>query len=381
MISPASTATTASGLRALAASQPAPSPTKGQPALDEFQASSPDKHKLGFEAAYTAASAVSLVGRGAARVGQVYALAGGLAGLPGWSLSGPLALAAGTIDVAVGASKGRQAAVNRDGVGALQGNLQLAQGLATYAAVAAPALGAPPAVGLVAGGLAAAALVGRLGVAAYDKIQDRNKEKAREAEQAARETPAGQPTGPSQAPTVKASQAGSPQLAGKAEAPSEDPSQIGDSRRHEKAFAFSQANDTFFRGVGGMGAFWTNLDVIRGNQPNQVFEMLGVVGGTYSFLTGISATRSSAVNRNTEGTVSGALQTVQGAASVAAAMGMGRPAAIVAAGAWVANTAWGIYNQVKAVAGDKAHKEKATVAPPSPTPAPPKAPEEGPKPV
>ena len=125
----ASTATNASALRALACGQPATAPARSQPELDEFQASSPDKHKLGFEVAYTAASAVSLVGRGAARVGQVYALGAGLAGLPNWSLSGPLA--AGTIDVAVGASKGRQAAINRDRAGALQGNLQLAQGLAT----------------------------------------------------------------------------------------------------------------------------------------------------------------------------------------------------------------------------------------------------------
>ncbi len=372
----ASTATNASALRTLACGQPAAAPARSQPQLDEFQASSPDKHKLGFEAAYTAASAVSLVGRGAARVGQVYALGAGLAGLPNWSLSGPLALAAGTIDVAVGASKGRQAAINRDSAGALQGNLQLAQGLATYAAVAAPALGAPPAVGLVAGGVAAAALVGRLGFAAWDRIQEGRQARAPQAEPSAQGTEAEQPVvGP------QASGTGELEIAAQAGNRPEAPDQVGDSRRHEKAFAFSQANDSFFRGVGGVGSLWTNVELIRGNQPNPAFGMLGVVGGTYSFLTGVSATKSSAVNRNVQGTVSGALQIVQGAATVAAATGLGRPAAFVAAGAWAANTAWSIYNQVKAVAGNGGDEKKAPVAPPVPAPAPPKAPEEGPKPV
>lgn len=354
MIAITPTPTPASGLRALASGSPAPSGDPEGPALDEFQASSPDKHRKGFEAAYTAASAVSLLARGAARAGQVYALAGGVAGLPAWSLSGPLALAAGTMDVAVGASQGRRAAVNRDGHGALKGSLQLFQGLATCAAVAAPALGAPALVGTLAGGVAAAALVGRLGVAAHEKIQERK------------------PVGAEQDPQPPSPPA--QEVAGPAETSAstraDDLGEVGGSRKFEKAFAFSQANDQFVRGVGGMGAMWNTVETLRGNPPKAVFGMLGMVGGTCALLDGINKTRASAINRYLPDTVSGALQTVQGAATMAVSMGLGRPAAIVAAGAWVANTAWSVFSQVRAVTGEEGGKEKPAPAPPSP-PSPP----------
>ncbi len=354
MIAITPTPTPASGLRALASGSPAPSGDPEGPALDEFQASSPDKHRKGFEAAYTAASAVSLLAQGAARAGQVYALAGGVAGLPAWSLSGPLALAAGTMDVAVGASQGRRAAVNRDGHGALKGSLQLFQGLATCAAVAAPALGAPALVGTLAGGVAAAALVGRLGVAAHEKIQERK------------------PVGAEQDPQPPSPPA--QEVAGPAETSAstraDDLGEVGGSRKFEKAFAFSQANDQFVRGVGGMGAMWNTVETLRGNPPKAVFGMLGMVGGTCALLDGINKTRASAINRYLPDTVSGALQTVQGAATMAVSMGLGRPAAIVAAGAWVANTAWSVFSQVRAVTGEEGGKEKPAPAPPAP-PAPP----------
>lgn len=357
--------TPASSLRALASAPQASASAQEGPGLDEFQAASPDKHRKGFEAAYTAASAVRFLAQGAARAGQVYALAGGLAGLPGWSLSGPLALAAGTIDVAVGASQGRQAAVNRDGHGALKGSLQLFQGLATYAAVAAPALGAPALVGAVAGGAAAAALVGRLGVAAHEKLQERKQ---------AHSEPETQAPQPAQAPA-------SPAPAGESSAPpafskASDLGEVGGSRKFEKAFAFSQANDQFFRGIGGMGAMWNTVEAIRGSSPKAIYGMLGMVGGTYSLLGGLSKTRSSAINRHLPDTVSGALQTVQGAATMAVSMGLGRPAAIVAAGAWVANTVWSVLGQVRAVTGDEGGKEKPAPEPPPAPPAPPSPPED-----
>jgi len=355
------TPTSASGLRALALASGSPTPSGAPegPALDEFQASSPDKNRKGFEAAYTAASAVSLLAQGAARTGQVYALAGAVAGLPAWSLSGPLALAAGTIDVAVGASQGRRAAVNRDAHGALKGSLQLFQGLATYAAVAAPALGAPALLGTLAGGVAAAALVGRVGVAAHEKFQER------------KQAQADQELQPPSPPTQEVARPAETS----AFANAEDLGEVGGSRKFEKAFAFSQANDQFVRGVGGMGAMWNTVESIRGNPPKAVFGMLGMVGGTVSLLDGINKTRASAINRYLPDTVSGALQTVQGAATMAVSMGLGRPAAIVAAGAWVANTAWSVFSQVRAVTGEDGGKEKPAPAPPKP-PAPPAPPED-----
>lgn len=330
MTSIASTVTTATGLRALAGSPQAPAGKPGQPQIDEFQASSPDKHKAGFETAFNAVGVVDTLARTAGTAGQFMTVVGGLSGLPAPGIAGVLALVGGTYDVAIGSSVGKQSAVNRNGMGALAGNLQLAQGLATYAAVLAPTFGAPPLVGTVAAGLAAGAFVGRLGLKGYAKL------KAATAKEEAGGPAVQQPT---------------PKPGEKYEKP--EPGQVGTSRKFEKAFAFSQANDAFFRGLGGMGAFWTNIDVIRGSQPGGIFGILGFVGGTYSLLSGVSTAKHSAINRNVAGTVDGTLQSVQGLATLAAGMGMGRPAAAVAIGAWVARTAYSIYSQIKQVSGDK----------------------------
>ena len=350
MTSIASTVTTATGLRALATAPQAPAAKPGQPQLDEFQASSPDKHKAFFETAYNAVGVVDTVARTAGTAGQFMTVVGSLAGLAMPSLAGPLALVGGTYDVALGSSIGKQSAVNRNGMGALAGNLQLAQGLATYGAVLAPALGAPPIVGTVAAGLAGAVFVGRMGLKGYAKLQEGKKQD--EAPKAPVEQPSPKPGEPYRAP---------------------EPGQVGSSRKFEKAFAFSQANDAFFRSVGGMGAFWTNVDVLRGQQPGNLFGVLGFVGGTYSLISGVSTARHSAINRNVDGTITGALQSVQGLATLAAGMGMGRPAAIVAAGAWAARSAYGIWSQIRAVSG-KGESEAAAPTAPAAPPAAPEAP-------
>lgn len=357
MTSIASTVTTATGLRALASGKPAAAAPPDRPGIDEFQASSPDKNRAGFETAYNAVSVLETVTRSAARAGQFYTVVGGLAGMPASGLAGVLTLVGGTYDVAIGSSIGKQSAVNRNGAGALAGNLQVAQGIASLAAVAGPALGAPPVVATVAAGVAAGAFAGRLGVQAYAKFKAAKAEKA---EQEAKAQAAAAP------PAAATPQAPAPAPADPAKG---EPTQVGSSRKFEKAFAFSQANDAFFRGLGGMGAFWTNVDAIRGQQPGGVFGMLGFVGGTYSVLSGVSTAKASAINRNVDGTVQGTLQTVQGVATLATAMGMGRPAAIVAAGAWAARTAWSIYQQVKAVAGDKDESQAAEQAAPASAPA------------
>ena len=336
----ASTVTNATGLRALASGKAAAAAPPERTELDAFQASSPDKNRAGFETAYNAVTALETVTRSAARAGQLYTVVGALAGLPASGLAGVATLVAGTYDVAIGSSIGKQSAVNRSGAGALMGNLQVVQGLASLGSVVAPALGAPAVVGTVAAGLAVAALAGRMGVQAYGKMQA--SKKAKEAEAPAASAPA--------APAPKPEDGSKPE-------------QVGSSRKFEKAFAFSQANDSFFRGLGGMGAFWTNVDALRGTQPSGIFGMLGFVGGTYSVLSGVSTAKASAINRNLEGTVSGTLQTVQGVATLATGMGLGRPAAVVAAGAWAARTAWSLYNQIKAVAGDKESESAAAAVP------------------
>lgn len=80
----------------------------------------------------------------------------------------------------------------------------------------------------------------------------------------------------------------------------------------------------------------------------------------------MSTAKHSAINRNVAGTVDGTLQSVQGLATLAAGMGMGRPAAAVAIGAWVARTAYSIYSQIKQVSGDKDESAAAAAAPAAP---------------
>lgn len=351
MTSIASNLTTASGLRDLASGILNPGPVaQDDKAVDKFQASSPDKNRGAYEVAYNGVAVIDTLARTAGRAGQFYTVLGPLSGLPASGLAGVTALVGGTYDLAIGASVARQSAVNRNSKGAWTGNLQVLQGLATYAAVLAPSFGAPPAVGLAAAGVAAAAWAGRTGIGVASKIGGMIGGKE------AKEPMA--PIGPK--PGEKY----------------EEPQQSGNSRKYEKAFAFAQANDAFFRGLGGMGAFWTNIDGVRGLQPGGIFGILGFVGGTYSLISGVSTARASAINHNKAGTIDGTLQTVQGVATLATAMGLGRPAAAVAIGAWVARTAYMIYNQVKAISGDKEESAAASPVPPaaSPAPAPPAEP-------
>lgn len=322
----------ASTLRAVAAQNPAPpSGPSRPPEKDEFQAASPDKHKQAYETAYNAASAVGVLTRTLGKAGQYFSLTMGAMGVPQLGLGGIFSLIGGTYDVAVGASQAKNAAANRDGIGALQGNLQVMQGLATYLALWGPVFGSTT-VGQVASIAALGAFAARLGVKGYGALKAAA---ARKAEEKAREAAAASPQQASPQPP-----AGPPGGV--------DPEGKGKDRKFEKAFAFSHAVDQFNRGLSGLGAFWTNVDSgIFGTRPGGIFGILGFAGGTYSLLAGVAKTRASAINRNKVGTVDGVLHTVQGLATIGAALGMGRIAGLTAIGAWAGRTFYTIYHQLK----------------------------------
>ena len=131
-------------------------------------------------------------------------------------------------------------------------------------------------------------------------------------------------------------------------------------RKFEKSFAFVNSTDQFFRGIGGMASFWNVAGaVFSGNASGGLFGIpgLGFVGAAYSVATGVAMTKHSAINRNMDGTVDGALQTVGGIAATAVCMmgpaGMGRIPALVAAGCFIARTGYQIYSQSKRLKGDK----------------------------
>jgi hypothetical protein len=318
----------ASTLRAVAAGNPAPASGPSRPPeKDEFQTASPDKHKQAYETAYNAASAVGVFTRTLGKAGQYFSLTLGAMGVPQLGLGGIFSLIGGTYDVAVGASQAKNAAVNHDGIGALHGNLQVMQGLATYLALWGPVFGSTT-VGQVASIAALGAFAARMGVKGYGALKAAAARKAEE----------------------KAAGAGTslPQQASSQPPGGVDPEGKGKNRKFEKAFAFSHAVDQFNRGLSGLGAFWTNVDSgIFGTQPGGIFGILGFAGGTYSLLEGVAKTRASAINRNKVGTVDGVLHTVQGLATIGAALGMGRIAGLTAIGAWAGRTFYTIYHQLK----------------------------------
>ncbi len=349
--------------------QPAQSPA-GKPDVDEFQANSPSRHERTFETIYNGVGTLGALTDIAAKTGQVLSLAGPLAGFQAGPLAGSAALVAGTFDIARGASAAKQAAVNRDGLGSLAGSLQVMQGLATYAAALAPAFGGPGVASAVAAGVAVAAWAGRKGVAAYAKAQAA---RAGEEKEATQPSQSATPTNPS-APSNPSVPGASPQPLALASTPSGSTGlsttgieEADRSRKFEQSFAFVNSVDQFFRGIGGIASFWNVAGgVFSGSASGGLFGIpgLGFIGSGYTVATGVAMTKHSAINRNMDGTIDGALQTVGGLAAVATCLlgpaGMARIPAIVAAGAFVARTAYQIYSTSKRL-GDGDDKEKKSL--------------------
>ncbi len=345
--------------------QPA-QPPAGKSDVDEFQANSPSRHERTFETIYNGVGTLGALTDIAAKTGQVLSLAGPLAGFQAGPLAGSAALVAGTFDIARGASAAKQAAVNRDGLGSLAGSLQVVQGLATYAAALAPAFGGPAVASAVAAGVAVAAWAGRKGVAAYAKAQA-----ARAGEEKEASSPSSSQAAAPSNPSVPGS---TPQPLALASTPSgstglatADIQEADRSRKFEQSFAFVNSVDQFFRGIGGIASFWNVAGgVFSGSASGGLFGIpgLGFIGSGYTVATGVAMTKHSAINRNMDGTIDGALQTVGGLAAVATCLlgpaGMARIPAIVAAGAFVARTAYQIYSTSKRF-GDGDDKEKKSL--------------------
>lgn len=339
-----------------AAQAPAQQPPAAQPKpeVDAFQANSPSRHERTFETIYNGVGALGVLTDIASKTGQALSIAGPLAGFQAGGLASAGALVAGTLDIARGASHAKQAAINRDSAGSLQGSIQVVQGLATYATALAPAFGAPPVVSAVCAGLAVAAFAAQKGVGAYGAAKAKAAAKAAEKNPAISSTPA-QPQAPA-APTQPLALASAPSGA-TGLATTEKAELDPDRNRHfEKSFAFVNSVDQFFRGIGGLASFWNVAGAVTsGTASGGLFGIpgLGFVGTAYSVATGVAMTKHSAMNRNMDGTVDGALQTIGGLAATAVCAGGGRIPALVAAGCFVARTAYQIYSQSQKLKGDK----------------------------
>lgn len=333
--------------------QPPVAPPKQDPEVDEFVANSPHKNERTFEAIYNGVGALGALTDIAAKTGQALTIAGPLAGFSAGPLGSAGALVAGTFDIARGASFAKQSAINRNATGSLQGSLQVVQGLATYATALAPAFGAPTAVAAVAAGVAVAAFAAQKGVGAFAAA----KAKAKAAE--AKSAPAVAPQGPAPAVSRLAPASAPSGATGLAttEQPELDPDR---NRKFEKSFAFVNSVDQFFRGIGGMASMWNVMGAATsGSASGGLFGIpgIGFIGSAYTVATGVSMTKHSAINRNMDGTVDGALQTVGGLAATAVCLlgpaGMGRVPALVAAGCFIARTGYQIYSQSKRLKGDE----------------------------
>lgn len=272
-----------------------------------------DKHRPSYEAAYNLSRGLAFGVEGGARIGQTMHLGSSLLGLNAGPLAGSVGLVGGTIDVARGASRAQQSAINRNPNGALAGGLQIAQGLATWASVGATVAGAPPIVAQVAAGAALGALAGRMGVDAYaSRAASRPKE--------------------TKGDRVR------PQVSVEADTKAK-PKERADMM--VRSFALAQAVNGAASQFGGMAAGWNNLQgVWKGSAPEGIWQGLGIVGSTYSVLQGASQVARAASNQHLDDTLAGTLGIVQGAASMAVSMGVGgRLLPGIAVATWVAKQA------------------------------------------
>jgi len=350
---------------------PAPAP---QEKVDEFKANSPDKNRIGYEVAYNLGNAVGEVFKGGAKVGQFLQLSSTAIGAQTGPVANSLGLIGGALDVAIGSSTAKQSAVNRNALGCAVGGLQVAQGVATWVSVASSMYSLPGVIGKAASFAALGALAGRYAVMGAGAFSA----KANKEEKESGNIPPGtsklslelrgvndlvkmgsQSVGvvsyPKSLFQTQAAIPETPQDIAEKEEREKQP------RGFEKTFAAVNAVDSWAQRLGGVGQMMNNFDAIRNQKPDGIWAPLGLVGATYSLAQGIGALKHSAVNRNLESTVTGGLDMVGGAASVAASLGAGRAAGITAAGAWVAKMGYTIWAQSRRLSGGEEEKGVAGV--------------------
>ncbi len=351
-------------LRPAGNENPNPTPPEEQePVEDEFKATSPNKHAGMYDATLAATSLAALAVKGGAKVGQFAFLGNQALGTPSFNGASSIALVGGTLDVVVGASKAMNSAVNRNLGATVSGSLQVLSGVSTYVAVAASAFGAPGIVGQAASWVSAGAFVGRLGMDAVAGLRARGA--ADEGNDGDNSGGGGAaqssvlsnsfPTGSAGGLSVMSQQPFGSMAAVKKPMDEGDPDDVNpDSRVFENLFAASRSINQFSSQISGLGAFWNNIDSIRGNAPGKFWGPLGVVGATYSLAGGLASMKSGAANRHGSTVIQGALQTVQGVATVGASMGIGgRLSGIVAVGSAIGRYGVMMYEQSKMLGGDE----------------------------
>lgn len=327
-------------------------PEEQEPVEDEFKATSPNKNAGIYDATLTATSLAALAVKGGAKVGQFAFLGNQALGTPSFSHASSVALVGGTLDVAVGASKAMNSAVNRNLAATVSGSLQVLSGVSTFVAVGASAFGAPGIVGQAASFVAAGAFVGRLGVDAVAGLRARggnDEEGGGDAggDQKTSVLSSSFPTGSGTSLSAMGQQPFGTMAAVHEPMGEGDPDDVDpDSRVYENLFAASRSINQFTSQISGLGAFWNNVDSIRGNAPGKFWGPLGVVGGTYTLAGGLSSMKSGAANRHKSTVIQGALQTVQGVATIGASMGVGgRLTGIVAVGSAIGRYGVMMYDQ------------------------------------
>lgn len=304
-------------------------PEQPQPQKDKYAAYNEEdanKHRVSYETAYNVTRGLAYALEGGARVGQTMALGSSLLGLQAGSLAGGVGLVGGTIDVARGASRAQQAAINRDTKGALAGGLQVATGLATYTSIGAALAGAPPVVSQVAAGAALLALAGKVAV-----------------EQSAKHGPKKE---------INRDELPKPEVSVKLD---EKAKPHGEGRTLEKTFAMAKAVNDAASNIGGMAAGWNNVHAVwSGTGPTGIWQPLGIVGSTYTVLQSAAMVAHAAGNQHLEDTVAGSIGLVQGGASLAISLGVGsRLLGGVAIGAFLLKSLLPMLQLKKRLSGNK----------------------------
>ena len=349
---------------------PPPSTPPAEPEEDAFLATSPNKGAWKYNVAGTGAGLLGLAVKGGAKAGQLAFLGSQTLGTPSFSHASSIALVGATIDVAGGAQQAIKAGVDRNTTASISGGLRMLQGLSTYAAVAASAMGAPGVVTAAASWLAAGAMVGRIGFQGVAALSSKSTEET--PEDGGDAAGGGGAGGANTSALANAFPVGNgiTQMADQPfgtmaavrepmdHVPEENTDSAGAATR-KKLFAAGQSLSNQLGLWGGIGAFWNNIDSVRGNTPGGVWGPLGVIGNSLNVVGGLGAMQQGSALRHKGTVVGGAFQTVQGVAGLGASMGIGgRISGIVALGSTVARYGYMMYSQAQQFAGDEEEESK-----------------------
>lgn len=179
--------------------------------------------------------------------------------------------------------------------------------------------------------------------------------------------PAVKPLATAAAPAVQAPKAQESKDSEKAAEPKDVFQQTSPQKtkgKYKGVFAFAQAMESFTRMLGSTGTFFVILNSVMGSAPSGLAGIMGLMGGTLGIVDGAYEAKSSAVNHATSGAVTGTLSICQGVATMAACLGAGPIAGLVAGGFALGKFGYNIFNMLRTRSASQESQKPTGEAPP-----------------